>query len=226
MDEHKLRENEVHAEEEDGDLLADYFEKSASAVRDSFGRFEQDVARPLVDYVLVSFRKRPIRSTFITFYLALSALPVLSFIGFSIFVFATFIFLGLATAIFGAAFAVGFFGFWLACTLIFFLFLSFNLTVSALATYLVVRFVLRARQDGARIALSALAQDARAQFVVRRGRRTLIKGLQGEQEGALEEQVKTEREREGSDQESLVLVGDPSSRYGEKVPGVPVDASV
>ncbi len=38
MDELKLRENEVHAEEEDGDLLADYFEKSASAVRDSFGR--------------------------------------------------------------------------------------------------------------------------------------------------------------------------------------------
>ena len=33
-DERKLRE----AQDEDEDLLADYFEKSASAVRDSFGR--------------------------------------------------------------------------------------------------------------------------------------------------------------------------------------------
>ncbi|KAI0705530.1 hypothetical protein C8Q76DRAFT_751309 [Earliella scabrosa] len=217
-DERKLRE----AQDEDEDLLADYFEKSASAVRDSFGRFEQDVARPAIDYVLVSFRKRPIRSTFIAFYLALSALPVLSFVGFSMFIFATFIFLGLATAIFSASCAVGFFGFWLACTLIFFLFLSFNLTVSSLATYLLIRFVLRARQEGSRAALTALADDARAQFRGR-GRKPRASGLQGQDDGP---GVK----REESDPDSVVIVesastsGAQRAEFGEKVPGVPVDA--
>ena len=182
------------------------------------------------------------------------------------FIFATFIFLGLATAIFSASFAVGFFGefevcrallylfrsvllpslastslappprpackcahaashptgFWLACTLIFFLFLSFNLTVSSLATYLLVRFVVRARQEGSRAALTALADDARAQFRGR-GRKPRASGLQGQDDGP---GVK----REGSDPDSVVIVDSASTsgaqraEFGEKVPGVPVDA--
>ncbi|TBU24300.1 hypothetical protein BD311DRAFT_702416 [Dichomitus squalens] len=162
-------ENDVDEEGEE-DLLADYFEKSASAVRQTFGRFEQDVVRPVLDYVSVAFHKRPIRSTFIAFYLALSILPVLSFIGFSVFIVATSIFVALAGAILFASSAISFFGFWLACTLIFFAFVSFNLTLSTLATYLFTQFAFRARTDGARLALASVYADARAQLSLGRAR--------------------------------------------------------
>ena len=95
------------------------------------------------------------------------------------------------------------------CTLIFFFFVSFNLTLSALATYLLARFILRARQDGARAALSGLAQETRDQFT--RGRR-LVRSTQG-------------RMGEGGDNEVETL--DPVGfvpAFGEKVAGAPASA--
>ncbi|KAI0357845.1 hypothetical protein OH77DRAFT_1398155 [Trametes cingulata] len=152
-------------EETQEDLLSAYFEKSATAVRTSFGRFERELARPTVRYVLVSFKEHPIRSTFLATYATLSALPLLSFIGFSIFVFSSFVFFALCTAILAALFVVLFFGFWLACILLFLLILSIPITASTLSTYLALRFVLLARQEGsARTALSQWAQETKGQF--------------------------------------------------------------
>ncbi|KAH9937794.1 uncharacterized protein BXZ73DRAFT_100009 [Epithele typhae] len=196
-------------EGEEEDVLADYFEKSALAVRNSFERFEQGCARPVFNYILATFRRRPVRSTFAAVYIALSVLPVLSFIGFSVFVFATSIFVGVATAIVGAACAVGFFGFWLACLLGFFLFVSFNLTLTVITTYLFVRFVMRARDEGPRAALSNLAQETRAQFT--RGRKP----------GPSRRQT-----LDSSSTSDASLIGGQGDVLGEKVAGGYVDASV
>ncbi|KAI1792365.1 hypothetical protein LXA43DRAFT_1006174 [Ganoderma leucocontextum] len=226
---------ESEGEVED-DVLADYFEKSASAVRHSFARFEQDMARPTFNYLLTRFRTRPIRSTFIAFYLTLGALPVLSFVGFSIFIFATSIFLALAAAIFFAFSTVSFFGFWLAATLIFFLFVSFNLTLATLTTYLFAQFALRARTYGTRVAVSSLYTDARAQLAFlrgpARGRKPATKPLHpsdDEREGLTEatevDASAKEKGREGefpSTKEPAAATSAKDS-FGEKVPGVPME---
>ena len=97
--------------------------------------------------------------------------------GFSVFILATLIFVALMVAILVSACAIAFFGelfkclnasaltslpgFWLACLLIFLLFVSFNLTLSAIATYLLAQFALRAHEEGPLVALSGLAQETR-----------------------------------------------------------------
>ncbi|PIL29233.1 hypothetical protein GSI_09282 [Ganoderma sinense ZZ0214-1] len=230
-------ENEGETEMEE-DVLADYFEKSASAVRHTFARFEQDIARPAFNYLLTSFRTRPIRSTFIAFYLILSTLPVVSFIGFSIFIFATSVFLALATAVFFATSTIGFFGFWLAATLVLFLFVSLNLTLATLTTYLFAQLALRARTHGPRVAVSSLYADARAQLAFvgararGRGRKAAAKPLHphtftDEREGAGEatemDAGAKEKGREGefpSAKEPLA-----ADSFGEKVPGVPMEGA-
>ncbi|RPD52905.1 hypothetical protein L226DRAFT_576655 [Lentinus tigrinus ALCF2SS1-7] len=211
------QERDAPADEREDDLLADYFERSASAVRNVFGRFEGDVARPLISYLLVSFRERPITSTFVATYVALSALPVLSFLGFSIFIFATFTFLALGVAILCASSVVGFVGFWLFCILLVFLLVAFILTLSVLITFILVRFLLHARQDGPRAALSELADDARTQYALARGRPP---GLGPEHDDT---SVKEEPESEA---DSVVVVVPQTQDSGPEVGALemPVDA--
>ncbi|KAI0330020.1 hypothetical protein GY45DRAFT_1324272 [Cubamyces sp. BRFM 1775] len=153
-------------EETQEDLLSAYFEKSATAVRHSFGRFEKELARPAVRYVIESFQQHPIRSTLLTIYAALSALPILSFIGFTVFVFSTFIFLALCAALLAALFVTLFSGFWLACTLVFLLFLSVPITASVLSVYLFLRLAWISRQESSvRGALVRWAKETKSQFV-------------------------------------------------------------
>ncbi|KAI0643917.1 hypothetical protein C8Q79DRAFT_1012461 [Trametes meyenii] len=147
------------------DPLAAYFEKSATAVRHSFGRFERELARPTVRYVLESFKEHPIRSTFLANYAVLSVLPILSFLGFSIFVFSSLVFFALSAAILASSAIVLFIGFWLTCTLIFLLLLSIPLTASTLSTYLLLRLVFIARRERfARATISQWAQETKGQF--------------------------------------------------------------
>ena len=161
-------------------------------------------------------------------------------------------------------------GFWLVCTLIFFAFVSFNLTLSTLATYLLTQFALRARTDGARPALASVYADARAQLSLgrARGRKRASRPLNAQTSsaapnlrqdyvGPAEEGImvsasalgKTES-RDGDDTLVIVGVGEVShspspsrddaqgpvqgsvgatktteATFGQKVPGVPVDAS-
>ncbi|KAI0822377.1 hypothetical protein BC628DRAFT_1364586 [Trametes gibbosa] len=155
-------------EDSSEDLLSAYFEKSATAVRRSFSRFERDLARPTVRYLLAAFKHRPIRSTFLAIYAALSALPILSFIGLSVFIFSSFAFFALSIALLSAVAVVLFSGFWLGCALLFLFLLAIPLTAGALGTYLLLRFVFFARQEGsARQALTQWAQEAKVQFVKR-----------------------------------------------------------
>ena len=53
-------------------------------------------------------------------------------------------------------------GFWLPATLVVFLFISLNLTLATLTTYLFAQLALRARTHGTRVAVSSLYADARA----------------------------------------------------------------
>ncbi|KAI0672464.1 hypothetical protein C8Q78DRAFT_1077982 [Trametes maxima] len=147
------------------DPLSAYFEKSATVVRHSFGRFERELARPTVHYVLESFKEHPMRSTFLATYAALSVLPILSFLGFSIFVFSFLVFFALSVAILASSAVVLFVGFWLTCTLIFLLLLAIPLTASTLSTYLLLRLAVIARRErSARAAMSQWAQETKGQF--------------------------------------------------------------
>ncbi|KAI0768249.1 hypothetical protein BD413DRAFT_564561 [Trametes elegans] len=160
-----MYEHEREQEETQEDLLSASFERSATAVRRSFGRFEGDIVRPTVRYVLVSFMEHPIRSAFLATYAALSALPILSFAGFSVFVFSSFVFLALCAALLAWFSVVLFLGFWLGCTLVFLFFLSIPITAGALGAYLLLRFAFIARREGAvGPALSQWAREAKGQF--------------------------------------------------------------
>ncbi|KAI0718541.1 hypothetical protein C8T65DRAFT_638332 [Cerioporus squamosus] len=188
------------------ELLADYFEKSAFAVRNIFARFERKVARPLIQYLLVSFRERPVASTFVATYVVLSALPVLSFIGFSVFVFTAFAFLALALAIVCASSVVGFVGFWLACILFLFLFVAGPSPSVPL-------------RHGPRTALSELAELAR--------RRQLGADNQGTSTSS-SDAVDVKKEDPDSEVDSVVVVrpgeAQKETQILEPTPGVPVDA--
>ncbi|KAI0654145.1 hypothetical protein C8Q70DRAFT_1058705 [Cubamyces menziesii] len=154
------------SEETQDDLLSAYFEKSATAVRHSFGRFEKELVRPTVRYIIDSFQLHPIRSTLLTIYAALSALPILSFIGFTVFVFSSFIFLALCTALLAALVVMLFSGFWLACILVFLLFLSVPITASVLSVYLVLRLALISRQEtSVRGAFVQWAKETKVRFI-------------------------------------------------------------
>ncbi|KAI8989635.1 hypothetical protein BD414DRAFT_484757 [Trametes punicea] len=171
-------------EETQEDLLSAYFEKSAAAVRHSFGRFERGLVRPTVRYVLESFQKYPIRSTFLATYATLSALPVLSFIGLSVFLFSSFIFFALCSAILAALSVVLFCGFWFACLLAFFLFLSIPITASILSTYILLRFAFIAKQESSvRSAVSQWAKETKGQFLKRDPGEKVDGDVQRESEG-------------------------------------------
>ncbi|KAH9886223.1 hypothetical protein C8Q73DRAFT_839962 [Cubamyces lactineus] len=153
-------------EETQEDLLSAYFEKSATAVRHSFGRIEKELVRPAVRYIIDSFQLHPIRSTLLTIYAALSALPILSFVGFTVFVFSSFIFLALCIALLAALLVTLFSGFWLACILVFLLFLSIPITASVLSLYLFLRLAFISRQESSvRGALSRWAKETKGQFI-------------------------------------------------------------
>ncbi|OSC96488.1 hypothetical protein PYCCODRAFT_1400290 [Trametes coccinea BRFM310] len=177
-------------EETQDDLLYVYFDKSASVVRHSVGRFEQGFVRPTTRYIVDSFAQHPIRSTFLATYATLSALPVLSFIGLSIFIFSTFIFFALSAAVLAALSVVLFLGFWFACTLCFILLLSIPIAAGVFIAYLLLRFAFLAKQEGSvRSALSPWAQETKSRFYKRH---------------TAEEQLNGDARRE-SDGETLVV---------------------
>ncbi|KAL7284569.1 hypothetical protein ACG7TL_001861 [Trametes sanguinea] len=168
-------------EETQDDLLYVYFDKSASAVRHSVGRFEQGFVRPTARCIVDSFARHPLRSTFLATYATLSALPVLSFIGLSVFIFSSFIFFALSAAVLAALSVVLFLGCWFACTLCFLLLLSIPIAAGVFIAYLLFRFAFLAKQEGSvRSALSPWAQETKGRFSKRQ---TAGKQLNGDAHG-------------------------------------------
>ncbi|KAI6011128.1 hypothetical protein EDC04DRAFT_2767040 [Pisolithus marmoratus] len=97
-----------------------------------FARIEQRYARPALVLGIRNFRKKPITMTFVAILSSLAILPVLSFVGISIFVIASIIFLAAASAI-------------IACLVAGSRSLS---TIFFLSMYSVFRFILLVRSNG------------------------------------------------------------------------------
>ena len=115
-------------------------------------------------------------------------------------------------------------GFWLLCTLLLFLLVASILTLGALGMLVLVRFLLRARQEGPRTALFELADDARAQYALARGRQP---GPRPEHDDSV-----VKKEEPESEVDSVVVVGSASPEQsaqtqadgsGFGAPGAPVD---
>ena len=133
-------------------------------------------------------------------------------------------------------------GFWLAATLVVFLFISLNLTLATLTTYLFAQLALRARTHGTRVAVSSLYADARAHLAFvgaggrGRGRKAAAKPLHShpltderERSGEATEvdAGAKEKGREGefpSAKEPASATANKDS-FGEKVPGVPMEGA-
>ncbi|KAH9830625.1 uncharacterized protein C8Q71DRAFT_885978 [Rhodofomes roseus] len=155
---------------EDDDLTS-YFDKSATTVRDTLQRLENDVTRPVVENLLNAFRQHPIRSTYLIIFVALSMLPALSFIGFSLFVFTTFICAALTAALVTAMAIVALFGTYIRHCILFLgtLFLLFGvslfLTTAILGVYLLVRLALLTYDAGPRAGVVQWAHESRKQLL-------------------------------------------------------------
>ncbi|OBZ66938.1 hypothetical protein A0H81_13265 [Grifola frondosa] len=151
------------ADEADPDLLS-YFDKSAMVVHQSFQRFEQGYARPGMSLLVKSFQTRPVRSTFLAVFAILSLLPLLSFIGFSLFILASFVFFSLAGALLAASIVIMLSGVLLGCTLMILFFISIPLTAFALGAFIAFRLAVRVRSDGYRAGVGGWAQETKNQF--------------------------------------------------------------
>ncbi|KAH8101768.1 hypothetical protein BXZ70DRAFT_931849 [Cristinia sonorae] len=141
--------------------LHTYFERSAAAVTQSFDRLDRNFIQPGITLVAVSFVERPIRTAFLSTFAALSLLPVLSFVGFSIFAVGACTFFALAAALVVSSAAIAFVGFWLGVTLTILLFVSLFLTSAVISTYLFFRYVTLVRTDGPRDGSVQWAREVR-----------------------------------------------------------------
>ncbi|KAI9460654.1 hypothetical protein HD554DRAFT_2176510 [Boletus coccyginus] len=74
--------------------LSGYFQRSATIVR----QIEQDYAQPVLRYASLKFKEKPVTMTFLSAFAGLSALPLLSFVGLTLFSFSSIAFLALISA--------------------------------------------------------------------------------------------------------------------------------
>jgi len=132
--------------EVEGDLKT-YFEKTANAVGKSAEHVEEDYIRPTVQVASSYARDKPVASVFLAIFIALGILPVIIFLGASVFVFALFMVGAFAIAFVASLIIILFFGAILLTTLLGALLLSVFLTASALAAFLAYRFVTLVRTD-------------------------------------------------------------------------------
>ncbi|KAF4623404.1 hypothetical protein D9613_002102 [Agrocybe pediades] len=111
-------------------------------------RVEHDVLRPAALKYRAFFEERPLLAIFTAIFCSLSALPVISFLGFASLTVVTLVAISLSCA-FVAAFAIiiGLF-FVLAFVLAAAFFMSVFLTLGAISTYLFLRLVVLTKRDG------------------------------------------------------------------------------
>ncbi|THH02026.1 hypothetical protein EW026_g759 [Hermanssonia centrifuga] len=144
--------------------LQSYFEKSAAIVRRVVDRAEIAYVRPGIKNVAESFEKRPLLSSFVAVFVFLSFLPIISFVGFSLFVIGTFTFLGLAGAFAASTVVVLVSGFVLACTLAFLLLIAFFLSSALLVGFLTTRLLLLVRTDGPRTGVTEWTKETKTRL--------------------------------------------------------------
>ncbi|VDB85132.1 unnamed protein product [Peniophora sp. CBMAI 1063] len=139
-----------------------YFSKSTERVRYAFGRAEEQYVAPFLSFYVEAFTQRPIITTFVTVFTALSFWPIVTFVGMVIGGFAVILGLGICIAltIYAALFALA--AGTLLAILLLLLFGSVLITAGiliAFATgYLTRRFYQRIRDQG-REGIGAFVED-------------------------------------------------------------------
>ncbi|TDL14996.1 hypothetical protein BD410DRAFT_796805 [Rickenella mellea] len=129
------------------DGLSSYFDRTAVTVRSRFRQIEENYIAPSVDVAKQFFYESPVTATAIGIFSSLSFLPVTAFIGFSIFIFASFIFLALAAAITAALTIVSVVAIALLMNLTVAMLATFLLTSMAIGIYLFARLVTLLRSN-------------------------------------------------------------------------------
>ncbi|KZP22216.1 hypothetical protein FIBSPDRAFT_931221 [Athelia psychrophila] len=148
--------------------LGSYFDKSATVVRSNFEWFETAYIRPLITFSLDAFDTHPWVTTFFAIFAALSLLPVVSFLGMTVFVIAFVSFLFFVLAVVTITVFVVLFGILLLTTLTVLLIVSFFLTPIVLSTYIITRLVLHLRREGS-MGFSTWLAETKAQLLGRPG---------------------------------------------------------
>ncbi|KIM47885.1 hypothetical protein M413DRAFT_439566 [Hebeloma cylindrosporum] len=145
------------------DELSTQFDRSISIVRDYTNRFEHDYARPVLNSSWAFFDKRPISAVFIAFFSLLSFVPIITFLGTSIFVIAAFTTVALSGAAIAAFVVILGFLAVLVSILAAAFFTSITLTVLVVSAYILVRFAILVRREGAS-GIADWASETKRQF--------------------------------------------------------------
>ncbi|KAK7683753.1 hypothetical protein QCA50_013129 [Cerrena zonata] len=144
--------------------LQSYFERSASTVIQLSDKAESEYVRPGVNALMRSFQKKPVHSTFLSTWGLLSLLPVIAFIGFSLFVLGSCLFFALAGALIVSAVAIAAFGSVLTMTLVILFFVSVFLTTTIIGSFLALHLISRIRDHGVRDGGVIWAREVKDRF--------------------------------------------------------------
>jgi len=158
--------------------LVSYFDKSATVVRNNFEWFERQFGKPALAYSLASFDAHPFATTFLAIFSFLSFLPIISFLGFSLFVIASITFLASALSFVIIALVEGVLVTILSVTLLCLLIVALISTPLALSGYLAFRFVTHVRNDG-RAGASQWATETKSHFINRSKKVKVCETIEG-----------------------------------------------
>ncbi|KAF9494354.1 hypothetical protein BDN71DRAFT_1449086 [Pleurotus eryngii] len=147
------------------DDLSSYFDRSATAVREYADVFEHQYARPAMKLGGVYHDQHPILSVFLVILFCLSIVPVVTFIGFSIFAAVSFIIIALSVALGAFVLLELIFVSVLLCVLGAVLFMSAFLTGTTISTYLCFRLAVLVRNEG-RAGLNEWILEAKSRYYV------------------------------------------------------------
>jgi len=130
------------------DEMSSQFDRSIALVRDYTSRIERDYVRPILTNGRAFLKERPVITTFVTIFCSLSLLPVVFFLGLSVFTFSIFVAgaLGVAIAV-STVLVLAFFAV-LVSILTAAFFLSILLTVLTLASFIFFRLALLFSKEG------------------------------------------------------------------------------
>ncbi|TFY71784.1 hypothetical protein EVG20_g1230 [Dentipellis fragilis] len=134
------------AHEDSQENLSSQFEKSAMSVRHIIDRVDKKYVGPGRQSAVHSFSTYPISSTFVSVFIALSLVPILSFIVLSLFISVSVLVFAVGIALTVAISAVLFMAGILIVSLVGVFMLSIFVTLSLLSTWVLYLFV-RRRQD-------------------------------------------------------------------------------
>lgn len=124
------------------------FQQGANILRGFGENANRSFIQPNVRKYQIAVEERPLRTIFLSFFVALSLLPVVSFIGFSLFIFGLFTFIALSVATFASVATITFVGFFFVATISILFLISLSITAAVIASFLALRLVSLVRSEG------------------------------------------------------------------------------